>query len=548
MLTKASVKTTGHFNWRSQIRRHAFLIVILVLTAAARFTILFESQTHVHHDEAIIGLMGKHISEGRYFPFYMYGQPYNAGAALESYVAAISFDIFGVGVIPLKGCIVTMSLVCLGLFYRMALQLYGQRTAVLATLVFALSPSLLKWHFQVRGYSWYFLSIPILLNLFFSIESRSSSKTKKIFLLGLVSGLSLWSLELALTLIAALWVLLAARRSLSTRNAMTGMFGFIIGYAPAIIFNLTHQCSNWRYVFTDKTSSGILSSLFHLSTFAEIFFREMPKFFGSDTVFWYYPETPVLGIVLYVVALLAVVTAILPCLKAPSKIFRTLFRDQVENGQTKDLLLLVFMAACFVPYLAAPLRVPSYFLGGCFFLSILTGRLLEQCFSIPKVWPHLLGSCVLLVIVLIGAGAMMGMRNQIETLLWVRTGNTDSLIRIPARIPGRDIEAVERHLRQNQISSIEVTNPFIYPLLFESDETLAVSDPIFGWDRIVYPKGVAMPVVPPGQRVVFVIESNSPILPSIMKHVAQLTGVAPLIFEYGTLAVIETPTGHSLPK
>jgi len=48
--------------------------------------------------------------------------------------------------------------------------------------------------------------------------------------------------------------------------------------------------------------------------------------------------------------------------------------------------------------------------------------------------------------------------------------------------------------------------------------------------------------------VVFVIESNSPILPSIMKHVAQLTGVAPLIFEYGTLAVIETPTGHSLPK
>jgi hypothetical protein len=45
--------------------------------------ILLASQTHVHSDEAIIGLMGKHILEGRYFPFYMYGQPYNAGAALH---------------------------------------------------------------------------------------------------------------------------------------------------------------------------------------------------------------------------------------------------------------------------------------------------------------------------------------------------------------------------------------------------------------------------------------------------------------------------------
>jgi hypothetical protein len=47
-----------------------FLGVFLVI-AAARFAILLTSQTHVHSDEASIGLMGKHILEGRYFPFYM---------------------------------------------------------------------------------------------------------------------------------------------------------------------------------------------------------------------------------------------------------------------------------------------------------------------------------------------------------------------------------------------------------------------------------------------------------------------------------------------
>ena len=88
------------------MRRHALFIGVFILIAAARFTILLSSQTHVHSDEAIIGLMGKHILEERYFPFYMYGQPYNAGAAWEAYLAAIAFAFFGVGVISLKSCIV----------------------------------------------------------------------------------------------------------------------------------------------------------------------------------------------------------------------------------------------------------------------------------------------------------------------------------------------------------------------------------------------------------------------------------------------------------
>src|SRR5437764_15006037 len=114
------------------MRRHLLFVGVLVLIAAARFAILLTSQTHVHSDEAIIGLMGKHILEGRYFPFYMYGQPYNAGAAWEAYLAAIAFALFGVSVIALKACIVALSLLCLFLFYCMCLSFYDVRTALLA--------------------------------------------------------------------------------------------------------------------------------------------------------------------------------------------------------------------------------------------------------------------------------------------------------------------------------------------------------------------------------------------------------------------------------
>src|SRR6185436_10016552 len=111
------------------MRRHWPFIVILFLAATARFAILFQSQTHVQSDEAIIGLMGKHILEGRYFPFYMYGQPYNAGGAWEAYAATVPFAVFGVGVLPVKGAMVVLSLVCLVLFYRTTLLVYDRRTA-----------------------------------------------------------------------------------------------------------------------------------------------------------------------------------------------------------------------------------------------------------------------------------------------------------------------------------------------------------------------------------------------------------------------------------
>src|SRR4030095_9118455 len=297
------------------MRRHAFFIGLFVV-AAARFAILFASQTHVHSDEAIIGLMGKHILEGRHFPFYMYGQPYNAGAAWEAYLAAVAFALFGVGVVPLKGCIVVLSLLCLFLFYRMGSALYDRRTAVFATLAFALAPSLLKWHFQVRGYSWYFLSIPVLTLLFASIESTSVPKRRTLLLFGLACGLSIWCLELQVPLVAALWLLLILRRSISLSSAPAGLIGFLLGYAPVIVFNCTYRFSNWRYVVIERPGGGF-SALFQLSTWGRIFLDEMPKFFGPDTVLWYYGEKPSVGYVFYAIALFALGVGIWPFVKSP---------------------------------------------------------------------------------------------------------------------------------------------------------------------------------------------------------------------------------------
>ncbi|MGB9492058.1 MAG: hypothetical protein WCA92_16470 [Terriglobales bacterium] len=531
------------------MRRHAFFLAIFILAAASGFFILFHSQTHVHSDESIIGLMGKHILDGRqHFVIYMYGQDYNAAAAWEAYLAAASFALFGVGVVPLKACILLLSLVCLACFYWMACTLFaprtGPHTAALAALVFALSPSLLKWHFQVRGYSFYFLSLPILTALFLSIDSRPA-RARRAFLFGLLSGLSMFSLELVLPFIGTLWLLLGLRRKLSLRSALAGAAGFLAGYAPAILFNFTHHFSNWRSAFLSRagglsiTSANPSAGLFHSGTLVDIFLREMPKFFGPDTVLWYYPETPVLGWVLYLIALLSVAVALWPFLRRPSNIVLAL-RGQLTNiGEDKDFLMLALIAACFVPYVVAPSRVPGYFLGGYFFLAVLMARLVERCLVDPSLQRRLLGVALITAIVAAGVAALVevGAANQIETLTLVRVGKR--LRYVMVRIPGRDIDAVESHLRQNQIATVWTSPSFVYPLIFESRETLAVSSEVFGGDRDVYPDGVPRLRPTAGRRMAVVIESDSPYRPAVEASRAKATGAAPVVTPCGALVIIE---------
>src|SRR5215469_2737032 len=215
------------------MRRHLPFILILIATAILRFAILFASQTHLTSDEAIIGLMAKHILEGRYFPFYFYGTSYNASCAWEAYLAVIPFATAGVNVIALKIPIVLLSLVCLTLFYMMTTRLFSIRVATLATLIFALWPGLLIWHFQPRGYAFYFLFIPALIILFLVVENQRTSRRRDFFIFGLLCGIALWGMELLLITIVALWVLLLLRHKFSIKTFAALLGGFMMGYAPA---------------------------------------------------------------------------------------------------------------------------------------------------------------------------------------------------------------------------------------------------------------------------------------------------------------------------
>ena len=516
------------------MRRHLPFLLILVGTAVVRFAILFLSQTHVTSDEAIIGLMAKHILEGRYFPFYFYGISYNASCAWEAYLAVVPFAIAGVGVVALKIPTGLLSLACLALFYAMTTRLYSIRVATSASLIFALWPGLLKWHFQPRGYAFYFLFIPALVILFLIIEKEKVRRARDFLFFGLVCGIAFWSMELLLITIVALWALLFLRRKFSIQTFASCIAGFLIGYAPAIWWNLTHSLRNWYFLFFEKPEAGGLTARFGLQAWREIFLHEMPKFFSADTVLWYYPETHWSGYILYFVTALAVVIAAWGALPKIRNAFSSGFATTDTN---KDLLILILVGVSFVPYIIAPLRVPGYFLGATFFMSILTARCVDRFLGDNKMLVRAVGAAMLLAVVVCGVDAVIetATHNQIETLTLCPNRQDHCML----RVPGKNLDAIKQDLEQNRIKAVWTSISFVYPLIFETGEKLIASESIFGVDRPVYPPSIPKPEPSNQDRTVFVIETNSPYRPEIETTLAQKGGALPRITEHGTLTVIE---------
>jgi hypothetical protein len=198
--------------------------------------------------------------------------------------------------------------------------------------------------------------------------------------------------------------------------------------------------------------------------------------------------------------------------------------------------MVVLTAASFIPYLSLAPGVPSYFLGGCFFLSMLTGRMLERGFSSAKLLPRVSAAAALAAILLTGIFVLIrvGQTHEIETLSLCEDRRTYCM----TRIASADIAGVHRDLKQRNVTSVWTTISFIYPLLFESGETLAVSNEIFEAPYRVYPEDVLWREPKRDRDAVFVVETDAPLRSVVETRCEQIFGSPPLSREYGKLVVI----------
>ena len=112
------------------------VVVLLLLFRSAIF--IFWPQSYFDSDQAVFGLMAKHIAEGRAFPVFMYGQTYILG--VEAWLAAPVFLFAGASVAALKFPLLIINIVIALLLVRIFTREVGLSPglALLAALFFVL--------------------------------------------------------------------------------------------------------------------------------------------------------------------------------------------------------------------------------------------------------------------------------------------------------------------------------------------------------------------------------------------------------------------------
>ena len=111
--------------------RNAFSIaLLLVLGFVARWQLMYRMQFSIDSDEAIVGLMAKHIIEGRGIPVFYYGQHYMG--SLEPLLVAAAFSIFGSSSLVLRAVPLAVSLSLILLLYLLGREAGGRRAGLIA--------------------------------------------------------------------------------------------------------------------------------------------------------------------------------------------------------------------------------------------------------------------------------------------------------------------------------------------------------------------------------------------------------------------------------
>lgn len=222
-----------------------------LLGLAYRLVLLLVEVPPANSDEATSGLVAMHIAQGREFPLFFYGQYYMG--ALESYLAAPLFVLFGPSTLALRVPNLLLYAAFLVLIWQLARRLYSPWLATASVGLLALGSDRILKNQLIAGGGYpemnpagallVLLAVNLGLGAGRAAGAGAARWRRKLAYAGwgLVAGLTLWDDWLVLPYVAVAGVLLVGVnwRELRGRAGLALGGGLLAGLVPIVVHNLT---------------------------------------------------------------------------------------------------------------------------------------------------------------------------------------------------------------------------------------------------------------------------------------------------------------------
>jgi hypothetical protein len=191
--------------------RFIFPVLFAALTIAARVPFLITGKIPFDSDEAVEGLMARHVLEGE-LPVFFWGQAFKG--VPEVYASAAAFALFGSSVAVLKSVTLVLFAAYVALNFVLLDRWATRWVAVCASLLLIVSPpALVFWSLDASAE---YVLIMLLGTLLLLLCSRSHAThepkaTYATFAIGMVVGLALWVHQLFVVYLVPLALIRAMR-------------------------------------------------------------------------------------------------------------------------------------------------------------------------------------------------------------------------------------------------------------------------------------------------------------------------------------------------
>ncbi len=475
------------------VKRNVVTLFILLSVASVLFgAVLLTSQKYADGDEAVVGIMAKHILTKGEHPLFFYGQVYGGGGAIEAYLAAIPIAVFGTSAIALKSVAVFFWLLTIALCYKFCLRRYDYTTAVVSSVILMTATALIEWHLKMRGgYAALPMLFMMILMCFCNLIEKGSGRSRQFLLFGLLCGVAYYNLEIVLPFLFTLLLASLFRRHIfwKWKTALLTVAGFIIGASPLVIFNLTHEFINIKYVFgqgAGQEGQNLFSNLYALVI------EYLPGFFSGRNVDKYIDNPPITAYLEYAVYFMLFVFLIIKIWPQVKKTVVSLLSPAgaKENDSPADIeiFLVAYMIIHSIVFSVSGKigSSPRYLLPLYPALAIVAargvGRLCTEKNRVFKV------TGIILMIALVAFGAVNNAANMGRSRV-----NDDVLVtgQTPTNreTRGDTISKMIGFLNKRQVTRVWCTYFVQWRLIFESDEKIIASSYqlIPGGDTIRYP-------------------------------------------------------------
>jgi uncharacterized membrane protein len=218
----------------------ATVVVGVAAGVALRIWLLVTPTGTLDSDEAIVGLMARHIVHQHQFTTFYWGQRY--GGSITAVVMAAVFAVFGSSTASLKAVPIAMSAISALLVWRLGRRTIGEPGATIAALAFWVWPTNYVWlSTKERGFYWacMIFGIAFLLAVLRLVERPD--RRRDWLALGLLGGLGWWTSPqiLYFAVPGLLWLGFRLRREVW--RLVLALPSAVLGSLPWLVWNARHH-------------------------------------------------------------------------------------------------------------------------------------------------------------------------------------------------------------------------------------------------------------------------------------------------------------------